>query len=601
MGFLCCRSNKAVDERAHDATIIAERQGRQGEQFDEDLKAVQWLRDRSLERSLERNLSLERSRREGEEEEEEEEEEELKVVREFPQIQSQPSPETPIVTNTESVAILEELLREQQQEDQTAEGIEPPEEELRILSLQEAAAFEREEQHEKKLNKRRRRERRRKPDNGSFGDSMDSEDPAQHTVYPKESHPIKANPRDRNTKSHVPSNKKVPTHSKPQRVNPPPPMEDEPPVNDDVSVARYKVAVQLLHRRLVQKQQTLTPAEKEFLQDLLKPDDEESDLESKISLLESTVERFDAKDQQSAPKSLLKRESPVPPADAISIFSATSSNSGAGVETSLPGARWLHQEKHISNRKAWTQTQQQQELMSPVLIKKLDEQEEEDEISDSPFPIFGVGSKTRGFLLTVRLMEALRGFLPYTVSEENFWLKFRLAKDGSSLSQLLNAVASSHYTLLIIQAKDGDASHVFGSFTSTPWRRQSSWFGTGQAFLFKKTDTLEVYPFTGSDDMVQYCSTQMLAVGGGDWGLANSPFGKRETNGIGLLVDGDLLGGESYSCATFCNPKLSKTNEFTISNLEVWTLTPCMSQDQAEKLESHKLFVETHRQTTLHN
>ena len=62
------------------------------------------------------------------------------------------------------------------------------------------------------------------------------------------------------------------------------------------------------------------------------------------------------------------------------------------------------------------------------------------------------------------------------------------------------------------------------------------------------------------------------------------------------MVDGDLQGGETNSCSTFANPRLSKrvttSNEFSIGNLEVWTLTPCLTVPDAEKMELKRLFVE---------
>lgn len=222
-----------------------------------------------------------------------------------------------------------------------------------------------------------------------------------------------------------------------------------------------------------------------------------------------------------------------------------------------------------------------------------DESDDED-IKNSAFPVLGIDASVTSRLLKVRLMEALRGFLPFSISEQNYWLKFSLQRDGASLRTLLHKMRASKYSLIVIQAQD-DKSRVFGAFTGTTWKRSNNgWYGTGESFLFKQTDTLEVYPFTGSDDMVQYCSSQMLAVGGGDWQLA-SPFGKNETKGIGLLVDGDLQGGETHSSATFCNPKLARRNEFAIFNLEVWTLTPCMALHEAEKLEARILFVEQNR------
>jgi hypothetical protein len=107
---------------------------------------------------------------------------------------------------------------------------------------------------------------------------------------------------------------------------------------------------------------------------------------------------------------------------------------------------------------------------------------------------------------------------------------------------------------------------------------------------------MEVYPYTGKDDLIQYCTKKTIAVGGGDWSHGDrSPY-PGEPTGIGFLVDGDLLGGETNACATFANPRLGsrlkESNEFDIRALEVWTVTPCSSIEEAERLEMHRLFVE---------
>ena len=66
--------------------------------------------------------------------------------------------------------------------------------------------------------------------------------------------------------------------------------------------------------------------------------------------------------------------------------------------------------------------------------------------------------------------------------------------------------------------------------------------------------------------------------------------------GIAFMLDGDLMGGETNSCATFANPRLcgkeSGSNEFDIVGLEVWTLTPCLTVSEAQKLEEKRTFVE---------
>lgn len=221
----------------------------------------------------------------------------------------------------------------------------------------------------------------------------------------------------------------------------------------------------------------------------------------------------------------------------------------------------------------------------PNLIEEVDD-------DGTPYNILGAHTSSRR-ILTPALMEALRGFLPFVVSEENFWLKFTLEYDGDSLINLLHTIRGSKYTFLAIRS----GNKIFGSFTGSKWRKQAGWFGSGEAFLWRLMDSLKVYPYTGSDTHVQYCTGQMIAVGGGAWGSVNSPYSKTtQSQGIGLLIDADLRGGESNSCATFCNPTLSgDVQEFNIDDLEVWTLTPCNNVSEADNLELHKLFAEEHR------
>jgi hypothetical protein len=78
--------------------------------------------------------------------------------------------------------------------------------------------------------------------------------------------------------------------------------------------------------------------------------------------------------------------------------------------------------------------------------------------------------------------------------------------------------------------------------------------------------------------------------------------------GIGLMIDGDLMGGETNACATYANSKLTMTknrssshhascfndNEYGFHALEAWTLTPCHSIKAVDEMELHRIFVEKH-------
>ena len=225
-----------------------------------------------------------------------------------------------------------------------------------------------------------------------------------------------------------------------------------------------------------------------------------------------------------------------------------------------------------------------------------------------PFRILGAdGDNLEPRVLTPSMMEAFRGFLPYAITESNFWLKFSLARDGASLATLLATIRASTYTIIGVETLNGE---VFGSFTGVPWITGTKWYGNGEAFLWrlKKSritssknsnqsdyeNEMEVYPFTGYDYLVQYCTSKTIAIGGGDWVDHSCPFDD-EPKGIGLMIDGDLAGGETSSCATFANPPLCKTNtsnEFSIANLEVWTLTPFENEYDAAQLEIQKLYME---------
>eukprot|EP00584_Thalassiosira_punctigera_P004265 CAMPEP_0172531448 /NCGR_PEP_ID=MMETSP1067-20121228/4856_1 /TAXON_ID=265564 ORGANISM="Thalassiosira punctigera, Strain Tpunct2005C2" /NCGR_SAMPLE_ID=MMETSP1067 /ASSEMBLY_ACC=CAM_ASM_000444 /LENGTH=1630 /DNA_ID=CAMNT_0013315829 /DNA_START=141 /DNA_END=5033 /DNA_ORIENTATION=+ len=235
-------------------------------------------------------------------------------------------------------------------------------------------------------------------------------------------------------------------------------------------------------------------------------------------------------------------------------------------------------------------------------------------------------------VLSPPLMETLQNFLPPAVSFYNFWLKYSLVRDGPSLPSLLRNIRGSKDTLVAIETVGGE---VFGSFTSSPWRKNRSHCcdgGDEEAFLWRMRRTraakdaqrsvldqarleseLDVYHWAGRmDDWVQYCTKDILAVGRGG-PLSNEQVdgedgrelppqkpvlskAAEEVGGFGLSIDADLLSGTSSSCAAFRNPPLSAScpdgSPFKILNIEVWTMTPCSNIDDAENLEMRNLFLE---------
>lgn len=248
----------------------------------------------------------------------------------------------------------------------------------------------------------------------------------------------------------------------------------------------------------------------------------------------------------------------------------------------------------------------------------------EDEYAEfgDPFRILGTSANDidcHPHVLSPPLMETLQNFFPFAVSEQNFWLKYSLVRDGASLSSLLQHIRGSKHTLIAIETVEGE---VFGSFTSAPWRKGCNYYGNGESFLWrmrrsrsekdkrysvldqaKLESEVDVFYWTGSNDYVQYCTNDILAIGGGsikqddrDDSPPLTPTGKAA--GFGLAINSDLLRGTSSSCATFLSPPLSKSHDnggtFEILNIEVWTLTPFNTVAEAENQEMRTLFLESY-------
>lgn len=204
-------------------------------------------------------------------------------------------------------------------------------------------------------------------------------------------------------------------------------------------------------------------------------------------------------------------------------------------------------------------------------------------------------------------MESLANFFPESIQCKNFWLKYSLTRDGSSLAKLLRNVRGSEHTILAIETTDGQ---VFGSFTSCAWRKYWGYFGNGECFVWKMRQSrltncfsvvdqakleseIEVFGYSGKNECYQACRHDLLAVGGGseDEDLDTSKGG-----GFAISLSEDLSKGTSDVCPTFnspplTNPKAEHGDVFDVLNIEVWAFTPFENEEEAERCELGKMFI----------
>ena len=216
-------------------------------------------------------------------------------------------------------------------------------------------------------------------------------------------------------------------------------------------------------------------------------------------------------------------------------------------------------------------------------------------------------------VLSPPMMKSLRKSLPFAVSEDFFWLKYAMTRDGASLQGLYDTVRQSTRTLIAIETVNGE---VFGAFISSPWRSYPSFYGSCEAFLWRMkqsrfTPTLsveeqielekdiEVYKWSQENRNIQMSDPTKLVIGGG---YPDNDDDDSESNewGFGIALGSDLFEGTSSHCVTFKSPTLSKSSPkgevFEVSNMEVWTFTPCNNLKDADQLEMGRMFVLSHFQ-----
>ncbi|XP_060750253.1 TLD domain-containing protein 2-like [Tachysurus vachellii] len=160
-------------------------------------------------------------------------------------------------------------------------------------------------------------------------------------------------------------------------------------------------------------------------------------------------------------------------------------------------------------------------------------------------------------VLSVTQIQQLSCSFPARLRLCEWMLAYRTQSHGSSLRTLYRTTNQLD-TCMIVLVKD-TYGQVFGAVCSAPLRVSSTYYGTGQTFLFSFSPHLQVYKWTGLNSYFIKGSVDSLLFGGG--------LGQ-----FGLWLHSDLVRGRSQRCETFNNDVLSSEEDFIISELEVWAL-----------------------------
>lgn len=104
--------------------------------------------------------------------------------------------------------------------------------------------------------------------------------------------------------------------------------------------------------------------------------------------------------------------------------------------------------------------------------------------------------------------------MPSLYRNYNWQLLYRLSEHGVSMNTFLKNVDRYSDTLLVFEDESG---HKFGAYCSEAWHVTSSFFGSGENFVFTfgGTDQIEFFKATGDSERFQYCQTNCIGIGGG--------------------------------------------------------------------------------------
>ncbi|XP_071240056.1 nuclear receptor coactivator 7-like isoform X2 [Salvelinus alpinus] len=177
----------------------------------------------------------------------------------------------------------------------------------------------------------------------------------------------------------------------------------------------------------------------------------------------------------------------------------------------------------------------------------------EDEEPEDILPVL----RNHSQLLNDQHIESLANHIPVRTQGYPWNLVYSTAIHGTSLKTLYRQMAHIDSPVLLVIKDMG--KKVFGAFSSHPFRVSDCCYGTGETFVYSFDPAFKAYRWSGENSYFIRGHMDSLQIGGGG-GL------------FGLWLDADLYYGASFPCHTFNNQPLSTQQDFTVQDLEVWTV-----------------------------
>ncbi|BFZ06563.1 hypothetical protein BsWGS_09602 [Bradybaena similaris] len=174
-------------------------------------------------------------------------------------------------------------------------------------------------------------------------------------------------------------------------------------------------------------------------------------------------------------------------------------------------------------------------------------------------------------ILTPDMLQQIWQWIPTRLSLMKLKLLFSSNEDGTAIRTLYTRAECAEQTILAIKTTN---SEIFGAFCSSSWytrheqnKPKTSFFGTGETFVFSIVPDVKRYPWTGmlenppnqTADLFMAGDDHMLIIGSG--------------NGTAIYLDAMMNRCSSTHCDTFNNHSLCSTSDFSCRVVEVFGFT----------------------------
>jgi len=149
-------------------------------------------------------------------------------------------------------------------------------------------------------------------------------------------------------------------------------------------------------------------------------------------------------------------------------------------------------------------------------------------------------------------LDRLREHLPIRFRHFNWHLLYSKIHHGVSINTFYLRTANMGPTVMVCRDSN---DQVFGAYVSASWHISTSYYGTGETFVFSVSPEFRVHNWTRANNMFVLSKANFLSIGAG----GHAAF----------WIDDDFHNGSSGVCATFDSPCLASKEMFTCMSLYV--------------------------------